>query len=354
MMAAMNAGALALPGLHSQIPMEYRIPGQSALAAPLAIALIEANLITDDMLRPRRNAPLTEVFLGPDERKLSERVITTWWNGIQYEAKYFRWNLHVQQLDCRSRGLDLEPHPVGWFCITRNNDFDMPRFALGRRIGDLETAREGFGQTVLSVLLEATLRLPDALDPWRAVNFAEWIHWHSTQTDEELLELMVDEGAYLTTQEALDDGLMTRAKFYADMPRWVTAPARMLSNDAMSAAARDDLDRNVITACSAISEFIRRAGEDLQPHMIGSHQADGDGSVDGCMVLLWAEGDQIGRALDDGLNAIGEASDYHDLIDAHPVPLTAAGFRALQSRTEKMLRLAALTERLLDLIGDPI
>ncbi|MBC7860320.1 MAG: PRTRC system protein F [Burkholderiaceae bacterium] len=348
------AGALALPRLHDAIPMEFRIPGKSELATPMAIMLLEANLITDGMLRQPPSYLSADAAREPDERDLSEQAMTTWWNGIQYEAKHFRWNMHVQRLDSHTRALKSERAPVGWFCLTRNGDFDIPRFALGRRIGELEAIREGLGQTALSVLLEATIRLPDALDPWRAVNFAEWLHWHSSDSDEELLEMLREENDYLTTQEALDDDVLTRAQFYADMPRWVTAPHRMLSHDEMAATECGERDRDVIASCAAISQFIRLAGRALEPHMIGCHQAGGDGSVDGCMVLLWAENDQIGRVLDDGINAIGESGDCYEMIDAHPVPLTKKNFRAFQERTEKMMQLAALTERLLDLIGDPL
>lgn len=342
----MAAGALALPRLNGAIPMEFRIPGKSTLAGPIAIALLEANLITDGMLNARRD---------PDERALAEQAMTTWWHGIQYDAKHFHWDLHVQRLDSYSRARhESESAPVGWFCLTRNGNYDIPRFALGRRIGELEAIREGLGQTVMSVLLEATIRLPDALDPWRAVNFAEWLHWHSTQSDEELLEMLREENGYLTTQEALDDGVLTRDKFYADMPRWVTAPHRVLSQDEMDATECGGKDRDAIAACAAISTFIRLAGRALQPHMVGSHQAGGDGSVDGCMVLLWAENDQISHALDDGINAIAESGDCYEMIDAHPVALTDKNFRAFRARTEHMMRLAALTERLLDLIGDPL
>jgi hypothetical protein len=36
----------------------------------------------------------------------------------------------------------------------------------------------------------------------------------------------------------------------------------------------------------------------------------------------------------------GEGGDFADFIDAHPVPLTGAGFTAFQARTEQVLQLA--------------
>lgn len=352
MMLAADTGALALPHLHSSIPSEMHIPGKSDLAAPLAIALLEARLITDAMLMPGPNAPLVEVLREPDELELSMRALTAWWDGIQYPAKYFRWNLHVQDLDDLTGRHESLTGQIGWFCLTRDDNFGIPRFALRRLITELEATREGFGQTVLAVLLDATRHLPDSLDPWRAESFAEWLHWHSTSSDAELLEMLREDHDYLTTQEVLDDGdVMTREKFYADMPRWVTSPKIILSHSEMLGAARNDFESDVIDACDAICNMTRQAA--LKPHEIGSHQC-GQDSVDGCMVLLWTEGDQISRAIDDGLNALGESGEYAEFIDAHPVPLTAEGIRTFQARTKKIIQLAALTERLLDLIGDPL
>ncbi len=137
----MAAGALALPRLHGSIPMEFRIPGKSPLAGPMAIVLLEANLITDGMLRQPTNALLGDAGSDPDERALAEQAMTTWWHGIQYDAKHFRWDMHVQRLDSYSRARhESESAPVGWFCLTRNGNYDIPRFALGRRIGSPDPA----------------------------------------------------------------------------------------------------------------------------------------------------------------------------------------------------------------------
>ena len=88
--------ALALPTLAPEVPAQYVLPGGDALAVPLTIALLEAGVITDPMLRAPRNAPLAEVF-GPQERQLAERALAHWWTKLirARPCKFFRWELHV-------------------------------------------------------------------------------------------------------------------------------------------------------------------------------------------------------------------------------------------------------------------
>jgi len=349
----MGQGLLAMPTLHAGIPSTVRLREPNSLVAPLAIALLQANQITDAMLRPRPNAPLMEVFAEPDERALAVAALSTWWTSIQYYSKYFNWQLHVQQLP--EDGYRQPPNDGAiWFCMTRNSGVPMPRFALEPRITAMEQHLAGFGQTVLAVLHDATMYLPNALDPWRAVSAAEWLHWHDCQTDEELLEDQREERGYDTIQQVIDDGdILTRAEFYGDMPRWVTNPRRVVARGEIVAAASNSFHHDVIAACDAIAALVNGPEFTIRPHEVGAHNYPAD-CVDGCMVLLWRNNDQISRVLDDELNMHGESGDYIEFIDTQRLVPSSAAIKKYQSRTRQVMQLAQLTERLLELIGEPI
>ncbi len=349
----MMAGALALPSLSAAIPLKMRVTGQESLVAPLTIALLNADMITDAMLRHPRNATLTQVFEGVDARELSMRALSKWWAALikANSCKFFRWSLHVQDLS--SHDIDPEYEDHAWFIFTRM-DGEIPRFALARRIEQLEAKLEGFGQTVLAVLRDATLHLPESFNPWRAVYFAEYFHWQNGADDEDLLEERREMNGYATIQQVIDDGdVLTRARFFEDVPEWVTAPRRTVSREAICASNLDPFESRVVAACDAIAKLVAQPSFTLNPSDKGVHKT-GMESTEGAMALLWRDGDVIGRVTDDVINDLYQCGESHDFIDANPVPMTAEGIREFQNLTEQAMQLAVLTEKLILLIGDPL
>ncbi len=351
----MCAPALSLPRLSSAVPLEMYIPGQESLVAPLAIALLEANVITDELLAPGPNATLDQVLGEPDERELSMLALSKWWRKMirNHSCQFFRWELHVQKLDLNGNHVaDVDENTV-FFCFSRQNG-DIPRFSLARRTELLEARLEGFGQTVLAVLFDACLLLPDSLNPWMAVDWAEGYHWSEFNDDDEMIEAYRIENDIETTQEVIDNyDLMTRAKFYQDMPRWVTAPKRTVSREAILCAARKGMEKDLVDVCDEIHALVNRPTFTLRPWDKGC-QRSGFDSIDGCMVLLWRDNDVIGNIIDEALNMFGQTGEYVDFIDTNPVQMTAAGIKTFQSHTEQMMQLAVLVERLVLLIGEPI
>ncbi|HEY1042383.1 MAG TPA: PRTRC system protein F, partial [Telluria sp.] len=214
--------------------------------------------------------------------------------------------------------------------------------------------RAGFGQTVLALLMDATRYLPESLTPWAAGWMAEVYYWDGTSTDEELIEYRMQEYGYATREDLIEDtgGLMTRESFYKNIPRWATLPQRVLSREEIGRAARAGWAREVAEACDAIAAAVHMPEfRFLRRDEVGSNRA-GD-CVDGCMVLLWhGPGDEIGNVIDYVLNEQWQSGEAHELIDAQPVPLTKRGIRRYQRRTEQVLKLAELTERLVLLIGE--
>lgn len=345
------AVSLALPQLAPEIPQRYTVPGASAMTVPLTIAMLEAGVISDAMLRPRRGATLAEVFGGEDEKELTARALSHWWTRLIRErpCKFFRWRLHVQQLEDTS----YDTATTAWFCFTRMEG-DIPRFALAPGIERLELLREGFGQTVLAVLRDATQLLPDSFTPWQALGWAEYIYWDGTANDEELLENRREMEGYETVQEMLEhDSVLTRAEFYREIPEWVCAPKRMLSRDAIAAAGDGDFARRVIGLCDALHSLVNHPDFILRPAHKGAYRC-GQDTVDGSMVLLWKQYDTIGQAIDDYLEQIGSYGDYCELIDANPVPMTVEGIREFLSTTEQMIQVAVLTEQLILLLGEKL
>lgn len=357
MISSSPAATLALPRIAEDIPFEMHIPGETSLTAPLALALLETRVVTNDMLVPGPNAPLIQVFNEPDERELSMHALTTWWTGLQakFPTKHFRWDLHVQELNDLTGQHDASPPAHGWFCITRNSNSDIPRVALARGAGQLESCLEGFGQTVLAVLYDCLLRMPESLNPMVAAEWADQMHWLESEDDEELIRNAREDGQIPADadERTINDHLFTRAQFYSDMPRWATAPRRVASREAIVRAARGKYEKSVIAACDAIADLVTRTGFNLRPFDCGVHRSGHD-CIDGCMVLLWRDGDLVGHVIDEWLNEVGNCGEYVEFIDAQPVPLNAKGVKQYLARTEQMMELAMLTERLIDLIGEPI
>lgn len=358
MMRHAYAAHLALPLLAPSIPFEVFIPGESELATPLAIALLEANVITDAMLSPGPNALLVDVFSEPSESKLVELGLSTWWDNIRakHSTTWMRWDLHIQQLnnlyDCYDS--TNTPAGTGWFCLTRRHRADIPRFALGNRIMALELVLEGFGQTVLAVLKDAMRLMPDALEPWRAEYWAEMLHWSESSDDEELIRNYMVENGYATVEECLaNESLMTRGRFYFDMPQWVTRPRRVVSREAIVRAATGQWEKNVVAACDTLLATVSAPAFNLSSGDVGSYSTQVE-SIDGCVVLLWREGDAISAVIDEATNMYAQSGEYTEFIDAQAVPPTTEAILAYMRRTEQILELALPVERLLSLIGEPI
>lgn len=343
------ASILALPALAPEVPARYVIPGAEAMTVPLTIALLEAGLISDAMLRAPRNALLTEVF-GEHEKQLSARALSHWWTKLirATPCKFFRWSLKVQLLD----DTNYDRATTAWFCLARI-DGEIPRFALARGIERLERVLEGFGQTVLAVLRDATMLLPESFTPWFALDWAEMTYFRESQDDAELLEMRREEGGYKTVQELLEnEHVITRAMYYAEMPEWVCWPRRVLSRDAIVAAAGDDqFARQAIELCDALHALVNRPGFLLGPADKGVGRV-GEYPIDACMVLLWRQYDVIGQTIDDYLEDLGNCGEYTDFIDTNPVPMTAAGVREFMTHTEQCIQVAVLTEKLILLLGD--
>lgn len=346
------ASVLALPELAPEIPGRYVVPGGDALTVPLTIALLEAGVISDAMLRAPRNALLVDV-LNEDERRLSERALSHWWTRLirAKPCKFFRWSLEVQQLsDTRS---EYDSATTVWFCFNRMSG-DIPRFALAPGLERLERIKEGFGQTVLAVLRDATLLLPDSFTPWQALGLAEYLYWNHSQDDVEMLEDRREMGGYATVQELLEhEDVMTRAAFYADLPEWVCSPQRVLSREEIAAAGADDFALRTIALCDQLHTLVSRPDFVLRSTDKGTYRCGRD-TVDGSMVLLWKEFDVVGQTIDDYLNDLGNSGEYCEFIDANPVPMTAAGIREFQTKTEQMIDVAVLTEKLILLLGEKL
>lgn len=349
MSAMVPASVLALPQFAADVPMSYTVPGVDAMTIPLTIALLEAGVISDAMLRAPRNALLTEVF-GETEKQLCERALAHWWTRLirANSCKFFRWTLQVMQLDT---GGNYDRDTTAWFCFSRIGD-TIPRFALGRGIERLERVLEGFGQTVLAVLREALRLLPDSFTPWMAVGLAEWLHWDESENDDELIARYAHDNA-MPVEEVGEGDVLTRAIFFADMPRWACEPKQVVSRDAVGAAGTGKFEQSVIAACDELHALVTRPEFVLRPDDKGAHRCGRD-TVDAAVALLWKENGVVGQVIDDYLNDLGNSGEYCEYIDTNPVTMTADGIKEFQIKTEQALQVAVLTEKLILLIGEKL
>jgi PRTRC genetic system protein F len=351
MMPAATGQALAIPQLGPSVPLTLLITGQDVLVAPLTIALIEADVITAAMLRHPKNALQPGFAGGVGARELAMRGLSKWWEATvkANSCKFFRWQLYVQRLETFDSDAEFNDH--AWFIFTRIGD-ELPRFALEKGVCRLEATLAGLGQTVLAVLKDATLHLPESFNPWRAVEFAEYLHWQNSETDAELLEDHRVMNDYKTIQEILDrDEVMTRAAFFRDLPEWVARPHRVLSRDAIGKADLGLFGSRVVAACDEIARLVAAPAFTLHPADAGVWRTRME-SVEAAVGLLWREGDVIGQTTDDVINDLYNSGEHTDYIDATPVPMTADGIRNFQDLTEQKMKLAVLTEKLIVLIGE--
>lgn len=347
------ASILALPALAPEVPTQYVLPGDDALAVPLTIALLEAGVISDAMLRTPRNALLTDVFAA-QEKRLAERALAHWWTKLirARPCKFFRWELHVQQLEDTGHGHDEAN--IAWFCFTRmglNNDYP-PRFALAKGIEHLERLLEGFGQTVLAVLQDAARLLPDAHTPWSALGWVESVYWGDSNNDVELLENRRIEAGWDTVAELVEnEHVLTRATFYRELPEWVCAPKRVRSRAEIDAAASTVFALQVVAVCDELHALVSQPDFILTPADKGTYRC-GRETIDGSMILLWKQHDVVSEMIDEYLNDLGNCGEYCEFIDANPVPMTEGGIRDFMTKTEQAIEVAVLTEKLILLLGE--
>lgn len=346
MMAARGGSPLAIPRLAPTIPHAYRIPGNSGLSAPLALALLESDQVPNQMFALGPNALLTKVFADVHERDLASRALTNWWARAhrRYPSENFMWTLSVADRISYDEEPDRHPNRA-WFILGRSEKPDTPRFSLAHAIENLELRLEGFGQTVLAVLFDCTTHLPQSLTPWRAYNWAEMLHWSESEDDREMIALAKKNG------DAPED-LMTRACFFENMPRWVVCPERKLSREEIVRAARDEKDHKVIAACDAIHALVSGADFVVSPDECGT-ETSGEESYEAFAVISWRAFDAPGNVIDEWLNMIGQSGEAIDAIDIRRVELTTEAIEHWMRRTEQMMHLAKLTDNLLCLIGEP-
>lgn len=352
MMPAAVCQALAIPRISLAVPIKLLITGRDALVAPLTIALLEADVITAGMLRHPKNATLAETFGGMSAADLAGRALSKWWDEIiqANSCKFFRWQLHVQRLEAYD---DYDGHnDDAWFIFTRMTE-DLPRFALEKRVMQLEAKRAGFGQTVLAVLKDASYCLPESFTPWRAVDFAQYYHWRDSVDDAELLEMCREDNGYATVQQVIDNNeVLTREMFFAEMPKWATCPQRVLSRAEIGELDLGLFESRVVSACDDIAALVNQPTFTLTPADRGVYQTHLE-STEAAMGLLWSgAGDVIGQVTDDVMNDLYNSGEHSDFIDATPVPMTVDGIRNFQSLTEQTMQLAVLTEKLVLLIGE--
>ncbi|HWW69677.1 MAG TPA: PRTRC system protein F [Duganella sp.] len=351
MMAGAHDPFLALPRLGAGIPFEYRVPGDSGICAPLALALLESPALDDKMFSLGPNAVLADVFADLHERDLATRALSRWWADLRrrYPMQLFKWTLMVSELEDLPDSGRFEPdRPSGnhaWFCISRAENADIPRVSLARAVEQLEVRLEGFGQSVISLLEDALRHLPECFTPWLAHRAAHWLHWSETENDEEMIALARDNG---------DDpaDLLTREIFFEGMPRWVVAPQRTLTRNQIVRAAREGFEKDVISACDAISSLASRPDFGIDSGGCGT-ETSGYDSVEGMAVISWKAFDTPGNVIDDMLNQIGQSGEYVHFIDMQHVELTSAAVGEWMRRTQDMVHLAYLTEQLILLIGEP-
>lgn len=327
------------------------VPGESGIAVPLTIALLEADVITERMLRPGRNTKLVEILGDPDERELSGLALTKWWNDLvkAHPTRFFRWSIVVQELHLEDATVPDEE--FAWFCTYLMSGKQIPVFTVEKGLSRLEALAPGFGQTVLAVLLDATRYLPESAGPWTAYGTADWLHWQETEEDEELIQMRMDEDG--VTREEATANVLTRAEFFKHMPEWACSPKRILSRAAIVRKATTRFARDVIAACDAITAFVTATEFDMHPYDIGVHKT-GTESVEICLCIRWNESDPVPRMFDDFVNLLGQSGDYCEFVDARPVPLTAAGILEYQAQIRQQLIFARLVERLLQAIGERI
>lgn len=331
--------ACAIPALPAHLPTSFRTDGNSRISAPLALAMLHAGLIHDDYLRD-----------SGDEKTLAETVLSRWWAEKTAPLQLFKWNLHIQIIE--HYYTERANQPV--FCMTANGD--IPQRSLALRVGELETAHLGFGQTVVAVLYDCLRYLPEAWSPRNVMGMAEHVYWGGRSDENGWFEDNVGHGEYASREAFLADigkeSLVTRAELLTGMPNWLPAAKRVCRREDLERAARSPLSKNVIAACDRIHALVHSSPFSLSPYDFTV-----DVEVDGTeahLFLRWDDTDSLGRILDDYMHGAYESGEYLECIAATRVPSTPHDIRAYINRVETMLLLAKAAEDLLLLISTPI
>jgi PRTRC genetic system protein F len=334
---------MSLPGLPSDIPQVFTVPGEQLIATPMAIAMIEYGMITDHAFRPK-DGTLVQILNAPNEKELVETALTDWWRRKTKPLKLFQWNLNVHALRTYS------PTEDPWFVVSANAF--IPQRLLARPIRKLERIHPGFGQTVLAVLYDAFDYMPVAWTPQSVLCLASFVHWAGADNEDEFIEEQLNYGDCASREEFLaHNEVFQRADFFRNMPEWVAQPQRVCSRTTLERAASSALGKNVIAACDAIHAVVTSPTFTLSRWDMGVNGTECD-PVEACILLRWSDRDVCTRTVDDALNDFSQG-ECIEAIHAQPIAPTPASLRKVLGDIEQMLAMATAIERLLLLISTP-
>lgn len=342
---------IAIPTLAADVPLTYTRGGAGEFLPQLAEGLVRAGVIDWPDGMP------AHVAQG-DVRTLLDAGLNRWWQPLVEGLTYWRAPLLVGEnvytvCDADDSWVSrAQLSPVMLLGTLPEDELRAP-LELRPRIEALEREAAGFGQTALAVLEDALRLLPESISPASTFGRASWAWWSGETSDAAVLDMMrgVAEDEKITDAELRDMyDIQLPSDFERSIPRWAHSPQRVRSRLAIRRAAKSPYARRVLDALDAVHAAAWATPVGLPfDHLL----------VDGLPVsfgpvLFWQRDDITTHATDAFCNQLYEAGESIEATSAQALDITPKGLAEWRARVENTVRLAAATEALIELIGEPI
>lgn len=345
---------IVLPTLGADVPIAMRTRGGGAFLPGLAESLVRARVIThfDDADTPRGHVPAA--IAARDERAFITAGLNAWWQPLAAPLRQWRLPLQLAETMHDDIGGATDGPPVALFGLP--DETDNPPMQLRPRIEALDDEVRGFGETALAVLEDALRLLPESVSPASTLARAAWVWWFGCGDDDATVLDEARSYAGLDDAETMDEvrdaiDIVLPSDFYERIPRWVANPRRRRSRESIRRALRSPWARNVFAALDAMQVAATARPIGLR----WEHQVVSDATPIGfCALLWWQQGDITGQVHDDFVNQAWEGGESIEASAAVALDLAPRSMSRWRRRVENTLRLAAATERLIELIGEEI
>jgi PRTRC genetic system protein F len=237
-----------------------------------------------------------------------------------------------------------EEKPNQWFMSYTGNGVTQ-WITLEEGITALEAAHIGLGQTALALLTYGSVRSFLVHTPGEARDFLTNTCWYGESDQEGFLAMYDGEG------EEMADMITPNSFDRSVGAKWVSDPKQVLDIDTLQQIANQGNGLASETAALLVSIKQSLDAKHEMPGMREMANGDWADSIYFSAYTRWNNDDAIEEAFDIRINDMNQWENVTDIMGVDSIPLTPEGVKEWVRRTENGLRLLAMVDQLLGLIG---
>lgn len=301
-------------------PRSFRTFAANPMVARTTLALLEAG-----HLKPSASGPLPQLL---------RHGLQQWLEPLTAGMRCVEIHLHYFEFDAENKpGAELAlrtdlPHPL----------------MVGRKLGALQKAAPGLGETVLWHLDHDLPGLLEIFTPASALDTAQWMEWGGNDDEKFYVQELIDGG-----EDPEDMEILTRDQFDRAIPRWASSPRERIKPAGLKRLAKGR------------SHAARVAAAVLALHTVrGDYESDDQGRRlwPPTQALYWSQRDDVSLRLLDNLGEqvfeSGEELQAFTEFRFFNSDAETAGLKPFMRDAEKSLRALQAADHLMQLIAENI